>query len=255
MENQMAHWARIVIIVGALLTLASEAGAQGFNPYSGKTPPTPNQPKAGDGLSPTTATGEKRARPTPAPGSGLLGTDNYKIGPRDVIEISVYGVPELSATTKVGDDGLIQLPLLGPTPVAGKTPEQLQKELTARLGADYLQNPQINVMVKEFNSRYVILTGAVKNGVIPLKGETTLLELIAGAGGFTDASDSTVLILREQGGKRSAAKFDVAAIEKGQAEDVMLQSGDRIVAGYSMIKKAYGGFLKALPIAGAFMMF
>src|SRR5262245_18693264 len=159
MENQMANWARIVMIVGALLTLASEAGAQGFNPYSGNTQAKANQPKTGDEFSPTTENGEKRARPVAAPSSGSLRTDNYKMGPRDVVEISVYGVPELSVTTKVGDDGLIQLPLLGPTPAAGKTTEQLQKELTTRLGADYLQNPQINVLVKEFNSRYVILTG------------------------------------------------------------------------------------------------
>jgi polysaccharide export outer membrane protein len=182
----------------------------------------------------------------------MTGSDSYKIGRLDIIEISVYGVPELSVTAKVGDDGNLQLPLLGQTPAAGKTAEQLQQELTARLGADYLQNPQVSVLVKEFNSRYVILTGAIRNGVIPLKGETTLLELIAGSGGFSEASDSTVLILREKGGKRLAARFDVAAIEKGKAEDVVLQSGDRIVAGTSTIKKIYGGFMKALPIAGVF---
>ena len=167
----------------------------------------------------------------------------------------MYGVPELSVTAKVGDDGNMQLPLLGPTPAAGKTAEQLQKELTARLGADYLQNPQVSVLVKEFNSRYVILTGAIKNGVIPLKGETTLLEVIAGAGGFNETARFDRADLEREGRKRLAARFDVSAIEKGQAEDVVLQSGDRIVAGKSAIKQAYSGFLKALPIAGAFTMF
>ena len=185
----MAHWARILMIVGALLASATEADAQGFNPYSGSTQAGAKQPKASDGFSPTTGDWSGHARPQlPALStSGMIGTDSYKIGPLDVIEISVYGVPELSVTAKVGDDGNLQLPLLGPTPAAGKTSEQLQKELTARLGADYLQNPQVSVLVKEFNSRYVILTGAIKNGVIPLKGETTLLEVIAGAGGFSEA--------------------------------------------------------------------
>jgi polysaccharide export outer membrane protein len=245
------------MIVGALLAPASEAGAQGkgFNPYSGDTQADSKQPKASDGFSPQDTRAARVPAATGALTPGMTGTDSYKIGRLDIIEISVYGVPELSVTAKVGDDGNLQLPLLGQTPAAGKTAEQLQQELTARLGADYLQNPQVSVLVKEFNSRYVILTGAIKNGVIPLKGETTLLELIAGAGGFSEASDSTVLILREKGGKRLAARFDVSAIEKGRAEDVVLQSGDRIVAGKSVIKQAYSGFLKALPIAGAFMMF
>jgi len=244
------------MIVGALLAPASGAGAQGFNPYSRDTQAGSKQPSASDRFSPSKETGADRAsRSAGAPASTLIGTDSYKIGPLDVIEILVYGVPELSVTVKVGDDGNLQLPLLGPMAAAGKTAERLQQELTARYGADYLQNPQISVLVKEFNSRYVVLTGAIKNGVIPLKGETTLLQLVAASGGFSEASDSTVLILRERDGKRVAAKFDVSAIEKGRAEDVVLQSGDRIVAGESMIKKAYAGAMKALGIAGRFAIF
>jgi polysaccharide biosynthesis/export protein len=240
---------RILMVVGVFLALATQAKAQGFSPYGGDTQAGAKQMKPSDGFAP--AQGTKAARAPAATGAGALGIDSYKIGPSDLIEISVFGVPELSVTAQVGDDGNLQLPLLGPTPAAGKTAEQLQKELTARLGADYLQHPQVSVLVKEFNSRFVILTGAIKNGIVPLKGETTLLEVIAGAGGFGDAANSTVLLLREKGGKRVAASYDVSAIEQGKAPDVVLQSGDRIVAGKSAIKQAYSLFLKALPVAGA----
>ena len=152
--------------------------------------------------------------------SGALPSGNaYRVGPRDILDVSVFDVPELSATVLVSDNGTIQLPLLGEIPAAGKTPQELQADLTTRLGVDYL------------------------------------LELIAAAGGFAEGSDSTVLVLRKRGGKQQAAKFDVSTIEKGRAKDPTMRAGDKVVAGTSMIKKTFGAFLKALPIAGAFAIF
>jgi polysaccharide export outer membrane protein len=185
----------------------------------------------------------------------LGGGDSYTLGPSDVIQVSVYGVPELGVTGPISADGYIQLPLLGPTRAAGKTAEQLQKEITERFAADYLQNPQVMVLVQEYNSRFVVVTGAMRNGVYPLKSETTLLQLVAAAGGFGEMSDSTVVIIRQSGGKRTAAKFDVRKIEKGQAPDVKLRAGDRILAGESQVKKFYGLSMKALGIAGRFAIF
>ena len=94
-----------------------------------------------------------------------------------------------------------------------------------------------------------------KPGVYPLTGDTTLLQIVAMAGGFQEASDSTVLVLRQSGGKRMAARFDVSAIEKGRTENPLVQPGDTVIAGESAIKKTYQTFLKALPIAGAFALF
>jgi polysaccharide export outer membrane protein len=114
----------------------------------------------------------------------------------------------------------------------------------------------VRVTVKEFKSRNVTVGGQIANpGIYPLKGKTSLLQVVAMAGGFKEASDSTVLVLRKSGGKRVAARFDVSAIESGRAADPSVQPGDTIVAGESTIKKAYQGFLKALPIAGAFALF
>jgi polysaccharide biosynthesis/export protein len=143
--------------------------------------------------------------------------------------------------------------LIGEIPAAGKTTQQLERDLTAKLGAKYLQNPQVTVLVKESNSQKVAIQGAVeKPGVYPLTGKTTLLELIAMAGGLKQSSDSTVLVLRNSQGKRAGAKFDVSAIENGKANDPTIQSGDVVVAGNSAIKAGFNNVLKVLPVAGMF---
>ena len=177
----------------------------------------------------------------------------YKIGPTDVLQIVVFKVPELSQTVQVADTGTVNLPLVGEIPAAGKTAHDVERDLTARLGAQYLKNPQVSVYVKEYNSQRVTITGDVKKpGVYPLTGKTTLLQVVAIAGGFEDSTNWTVLVLRHTNGKRAAAKFDVSQIEEGRAEDPTLQAGDVLVAGSSAFKRGYGAILKALPIAGLF---
>ncbi len=174
----------------------------------------------------------------------------------DVLDISVFQVPDLSKTVQVADTGTINFPLVGEVPAAGKTAQQLERELAAKLGAKYLQNPQVTVLVKENNSQRFTIEGAVRSpGVFPMKGQTTLLQSMAMAGGIdTVTSDSTVLVLRYTDGKRSAAKFDVAAIQKGNAEDPPIQPGDVLVVGTSAIKAGFNNVLKALPLAAVFTL-
>jgi polysaccharide biosynthesis/export protein len=257
----------IGVLVSALFTLASQGGAAEFgNPYtagaglgstrstSGRTTPSLSSKAqvADDGTTPSQVTGPAS---NPHATQATLGINvhniGYKIGPLDVLEISVFEVPDLSRTVQVADNGNVSLPLLGDTPAAGRTPEELERDLQARLGANYLQHPQVTVLVKEFKSRHVTISGAIKApGVYPITTETSLEQLVATAGGFTDVSNSTVLVLRGTGGRRSAATFDVAAIEAGRARDPIIQPGDLIVAGESDIKRGYNTILKVLPLAG-----
>ena len=170
--------------------------------------------------------------------------DAAKIGPQDVLDISVFQVPELSKTLEVSDTGTINFPLLGEITAAGKTPEELERELTSKLAADYLQHPVVTVLVKESNSQRVTISGAIdKPGIYPIKGPTSLMQIVALAGGFKDESDSTVLILRQKGGSRMAARYDVAEIEAGRTKDPFLQANDVVVAGTSAIKQTFGTIL------------
>lgn len=183
--------------------------------------------------------------------SATPGSTAYKIGPADVLDISVYKVPELARTVLVDDTGTINLPLLGDVKASGKTARELERELGSKLGAKYLQSPQVTVAIKEYNNQRVTVEGAVRTpGVHALKGTTSLLQLVAMSGGLDSAtSDSTVVIFRHTEGKRYAARFDVDQIRKGQAEDPPILPGDVIVANTSTVKAAWTDFMKALPIA------
>ena len=145
----------------------------GQTPVSGISPRQPTQAQAP----------ETRAARPPVRDASVTQTVNslaavstpgsraYRIGPLDVLDISVFQAPDLSKTVEVADNGTIDLPLLGETPAAGKTAQELQRDLNSRFGAKYLQNPQTTVTVKEFNSSRVTVSGAVKNpGVFPYKG-------------------------------------------------------------------------------------
>jgi len=238
------------MLLGALLLVGCVTSSNNSESTLGTAQPSVESSASSQ---PTSASGAMRpiqvAEKTLPPGA-------YKIGPLDVLDISVFQVPELTKSVQVSDTGAINLPLVGEVSVAGKTPQQVERDLTARLGAKYLQNPQVTVYVKEYNSQQVTVEGSVqKPGVFPLKGRTSLLQLIAMANGFDPNSDWTVLVLRQNNGKRQAARFDVDEIQKGRAEDPLLQSGDIVVAGSSAIKAGFNSFLKALPVAGLFAFF
>jgi polysaccharide export outer membrane protein len=180
---------------------------------------------------------------------------SYRIGPLDVLDITVFQVPELTKSVQVGDNGIINLPLIGEVNVGGKTPNEVERDLTSKLGAKYLQNPQVSVYVKEYNSQSVTVSGAVnKPGVYPIKGKTSLMQAIAMAGDLNPNSDSSILVLRHTDGKRMAGRFDLSAIQNGSADDPTLQAGDQIVAGSSAIKKGFNTILRALPLVGTFAL-
>lgn len=178
------------------------------------------------------------------------GNHAYKIGPQDVLEVSVFKVPELSRSVQVADIGTINLPLVGEVEAVGKTSRDLEQELATKLGDKYIQSPQVTVYVKEFNSRRVTVDGAIKKpGIYPIRGKTTLVQIIATAEGPTDVSDtSSVVVFRNVDGKRSVGKFDLGQIRDGQAEDPIIQEGDMIVVSESAPKTAFQSILKALPL-------
>jgi polysaccharide biosynthesis/export protein len=177
----------------------------------------------------------------------------YKIGYADVLDISIFKVPELARTVEVAESGTITFPPVGEVPVAGKTVRDIEHDLAKRLEAGYLRSPQVTVSVKEFNSQRVTVDGAVRNpGVHALKGKTTLLQLIAMSGGIDrDISDSTVVLFRNADGQRLATKFNVDDIRTGQAQDPLIFPGDMVVANSSPVKAAWSEFVKGMQPATA----
>jgi len=183
------------------------------------------------------------------------GATGYKIGPLDVLDISVFKVPELSKSVQVADAGTINLPLVGEIPAGGMTAQEVERDLTKRLGAKYLQKPQVTVYVKEYNSQRVTVEGAVKKqGIYPIKGKNSLMQVIAMAEGLETKADSTVVVVRYTDGKRAAARFDINSIRNGETEDPPLQAGDMVVVGTSAIKESFENILKTLPLLGVFAL-
>lgn len=182
--------------------------------------------------------------------SSQPGNQGYKIGPQDMLDFAVFKAPELQRSVQVSEIGTINLPLLGDIQASGRTASELEKEIAGRLGKKFLQNPQVSINIREYNSQRITLEGAVKKpGVYPLRGRTTLLQVVALAEGFSDVGDATVVIFRQEGNQRLAAKFSIADIRSGSAADPQLQPGDTIVAPTSMTKEAFASIMKAMPLA------
>lgn len=180
----------------------------------------------------------------------------YRVGAQDVLEIAVFGVPDLSRTVRVNTDGAISLPLVGAIHASGHTVPELQDIITAKLKDGLMQDPQVSIFVKEFVSQQVTLNGSVsKPGVYPLTGKTTLLQALALAGGMTDlAQHNGVVVFRTVGGKRMGAVFDMDRITTGQALDPQVYAGDIINVTQSGSKNALENFIRAAPALGLFYL-
>jgi len=145
--------------------------------------------------------------PPPPPPESIFGrgTSSYRIGRQDLLEIDVFGVDELKQTVRVSDDGSITLPLLGRLAVAGLTKAELEGLIARLLEERYIRNPQVTVFVKEYESRKVAVSGAVKKpDTYEMLGEKTLLEMISIAGGLDRDLGKEIVIFRqdEQGTTR-----------------------------------------------------
>lgn len=122
----------------------------------------------------------------------------YKIGPKDLLEITVFELPDLNQTVRVSEDGSVSLPLLGRVEIEGLTREELEKKLADLLEEKYLKKARVTIFIKEYQSKRVSVIGAVgKPGMYELLGRVSLLEMISQAGGLTDQAASELYILRE----------------------------------------------------------
>lgn len=198
----------------------------------------------------------------PAPDSrsdagAYTGMSEYRMGPQDLIEISVFQVDELNRTVRVNTLGQISLPLVGVVQAGGLTAQELEKQLAAKLDATYLQNPQVTVFVKEYASQRITMEGAInKPGIYPISGRTSLLQAIAMGGGVTNLADlQGIVVFRQVDGKKMGAKFDLKAIRAGASEDPQIYGDDIIVVDQSGSRTALRRFIETLPVFSFFGIF
>jgi protein involved in polysaccharide export with SLBB domain len=124
----------------------------------------------------------------------------YNLGPGDQVRVTVFGEADLSGEFKVGDDGDISLPLIGPIKAQGLTTAQLEQTMIERLTPDYVKNPNVSIQVMNYRPFFII--GEVNSpGSYPYVSGMTVLEAVALAGGFTyRAKTEQVYIKRSVGG-------------------------------------------------------
>jgi polysaccharide biosynthesis/export protein len=159
---------------------------------------------------------------------------DYVIGPEDVIEVSVWKNNDLSKTVIVRPDGRISLPLIGDVKASGSTPSELKDAIEKKL-KEYKQDPIVSVIVQEINSYNIFVMGEVVHpGEFRLKSNTTFLQALSLAGGFTPfASRNKILLMRKD--PRTLAvteiriKYDTILSGDDPHRDILLKPGDTIV--------------------------
>ena len=169
---------------------------------------------------------------SPAIPAGAPVPEDYVIGPDDVLTIVFWREKDLSGEVAVRPDGRISLPLLNDIEAAGLTPEQLRVRVT-EAASKLLEEPTVTIVVKQINSRKVFITGQVaKPGPYPLMGPTTVVQLLAMAGGVAEyADDKNIAIMRTENGKQVSYRFNYDEVKKRRKleQNILLKPGDTVI--------------------------
>jgi len=168
-------------------------------------------------------------------------TNDYIVGPQDVLKVTVFGVPELTRDVTVDTDGTFDFPLVGRIKASGHTVRAVETELKARLSNGYLVNPTINVDVGAYRSQTVYILGEVREpGRKTLAGNASIMSALAEAGFTTNAGSYVIVSHRPAGATtvegpvmpadNTAGQLRVSRkdLEMGRAMNIRLQDGDTI---------------------------
>ena len=183
--------------------------------------------------------------------AGTAGRD-YRIGPGDVLHVTVYGHDDMNLAVVVQPGGSFLFPLVGSVPAAEATPQEVEARIKARLAKGLIRDAQVTVVVQEYRSKVVYVVGEVSRpGTYPLAGQTSVVELLARAGPLSPSAGSDVVIVRPTApvdrpvlpaevkappasvgtpaARAEVLHVDVRAIQAGQIEkNLGLRAGDTV---------------------------
>jgi polysaccharide export outer membrane protein len=211
-----------LIAILIALVWAPQCGAQTASPQT-------DQPASAGSASSPAADAVQPA----APSETKPHDNSFVIGDDDMLAISVWKEPDVSRTVPVRSDGKISLPLVGEVIAAGRTPLQLEQDITAKL-TNYMTEPEVTVIVQQINSeKYNILGQVGRPGSYPLILTTTVVDAIANAGGFKDfAKKKAVYVLRQNPtGGETRLNFNYQDFIKGKntSQNIVLMPHDTII--------------------------
>lgn len=155
----------------------------------------------------------------------------YKLGPEDQLRISVWDNKELTLDLVVRPDGKVSMPLIQDVVAEGLTAVQLAEEIKKKLSS-FVVNPEVSVIVLQVNApKYYLMGYITRPGTYPLRGEVSVLQALALAGGFTQfASPRSIKLIRNENGRQVIRKINYYnLLEEGGKGNYLLKPGDTIV--------------------------
>ncbi|HEX9111488.1 MAG TPA: polysaccharide biosynthesis/export family protein [Terriglobales bacterium] len=178
----MPRWTRLFVFRSVFFCALASLRLLSQTPVSGDTSAAPSTPTA--------------TEPAPQKSTRLLANSNIKLGVGDLLEISVFGVPDLSAKARVSSSGDVYLPLIDYVHVGDLTTDEAQNVIQKRLeDGGFVRNPHVTIFVNESASQGITMVGEVGHpGTYPAIGERRLFDLLSMAGGLTDRAGRDVII-------------------------------------------------------------
>ncbi|MBY0300228.1 MULTISPECIES: polysaccharide biosynthesis/export family protein [Sphingomonas] len=189
--------------------------------------------------------------PTPGPTDMASAARAYYIGPFDELNITVFGIPDLSAKeVQVDASGKLSFPLVGTLEAAGKTPGEVAAMIDRGLRGHYVRNPSTTVNLVKTVSQVVTVEGEVeKPGIYPVLGRMSLTRAIASAEGTTEFSSlDDVVVLRTISDRQYAALYSLKSIRKGLYADPEIFPNDVVMVGESRGRRIFKDFLAVVPL-------
>ena len=227
----------VVSLVFATDRQAAAQSAQAPTPVAGQNAGQARQNDAGDASRASAVFADTAAKESAAPAeSGApVGQDSsaaqLRIGGGDLLNISVYGLPDFTQDLRVNSSGDAYLPLIGYVQLAGLTPDQAQAVIENRLReGEFVRSPHVTVFLKEYVNQSATVTGEVNRpGVYPILGTRRLLEVLATAGGLTPRAGKTVTITHRDHPEEPVKVALPADLVKSPKDNIEILPGDTLV--------------------------
>ncbi len=180
--------------------------------------------------------------------ASFLAHAEYLLGPGDMVRITVYGNPDLSTETRVTQAGQLTFPLLGEVAVGGSSVVQAKKKISSMLEeGGFVKNAQVNIVVMQFTSQQISILGDVlRPGRYPLERTSSLVEVLALAGGISPNGSDMVTILSQSEGKTIKYDYDLPdLLRKGKGVNIKIYTDDIIYVPHAPMFYIYGEVQRA----------
>ncbi|MGH7828215.1 MAG: polysaccharide biosynthesis/export family protein [Candidatus Binatia bacterium] len=185
---------------------------------------------------------------------------DYRIGPEDLIQVTIYNIPEQEARVtprtvilRVSQQGVIVVPLIGEISAKGMTTADLERELRKRY-AKYIRNPQVGVLITEYRQRVSVMGAVQRPGVFELTGPKSVIDMLALAGGVTEKAGNQVHVYRQDAeGRRQSAVIDLRVLANSAIKNVAGPNVDSSSAAVVNMP-VQGGDVINVPQSGMFFV-